>query len=61
VIDKLKEKIEMNRNDKNIYREYIKAFVNSDKAKELFSNDRDFAELIIDAPPTSNKKEDEYF
>ena len=58
----MKEKIELiilkNKNDKSNYKEYIKSFCNSEKAKEIYSDNSDFKDLenyVKDEP-----KEEEY-
>ncbi len=60
MIEKLKEKIDKNRNDKQIYKDYIKAFVDLEEAKNKFSDNSDFDDLIVEEVK-DNKKEDEYF
>ena len=45
MIDKIKKIIDKDKNDKEVYKEYIKSFCESEKAKELFKNDDDFKDL----------------
>lgn len=60
MLDKILEKIENNKKDKSSNKKYIKSFVNSKKAKELFSNNDDYNELKKSLVEKT-KKEDEYF
>lgn len=61
MIEKIKEKIDYNKKDKSAYKEYIKSFVNSDKAKELFGDNEYFKELNEEDNKEGNKEEDEFF
>ena len=45
MIEKIKEKINKDKKDKDNYKEYIKSFCNSKKAKELFKSNEDFNKL----------------
>lgn len=42
---KVKDKINLMKNDNNCYLKYIKTFVNNDKAKELFVRNDSFSNL----------------
>ena len=61
MIEKIKEKIDFNKIDKKPYKDYIKSFVECEKAKELFKDDEYFKELVDDKKEKNNKEEDEYF
>ena len=41
-LDEIKKKIDENKNDKNVYKQYIKSFCDSEKAKELFKSNEEF-------------------
>ena len=59
--EKIKKKIDELKKDKSSYKKYIKSFCESEKAKELFSNNDEFNELKEIVDEKNNKKEDEYF
>ncbi len=62
MIEKLKDKIDENKNDKTSYKKYIKSFCDSKKANELFNNNEEFKKLKEKIDKKENpKKEDEYF
>ena len=44
-MNKIKNKINLMKNDKTCYLKYIKCFVNNDKAKELFVRNESFINL----------------
>ena len=58
MIEKLKEKINKNKKDKNTFNEYIKSFCESEKIQDYYKENSEFNNLkrkyLID------KKEDEY-
>ena len=58
MIDEIKKRIDLNKKDKTAYKEYIKSFCDSEKAKELFKNNSDFKNLKKEK---KKEKEDEYF
>ena len=45
MLDKIKQIINKNKKDKNIYKEYIKCFCESEKAEELFKETEEFKNL----------------
>ena len=45
MIDKIKKKIDENKKDRKTFKEYIKSFCETEKAKELFENDDEFKRL----------------
>ena len=45
MIEKIKEKIDEDKKDKETIQEYIKVFCESEKAQELFKEDEDFKKL----------------
>ena len=45
IIDKIKEKIDEDKKDKETIEEYIKVFCESEKSEELFKEDENFKEL----------------
>ena len=45
MIGKIKDKIDENKKDKVVYKEYIKSFCDSEKAQELFRDNEDFKEI----------------
>ena len=45
MIDKIKEKIDEDKKDKETIEEYIKVFCESEKSEELFKEDENFKEL----------------
>ena len=45
MIEKIKQKIDENKKDKRSFKEYIKSFCSSDKAKELFEDNEEFKKL----------------
>ena len=53
MLDKIKQIINKNKKDKNIYKEYIKCFCESEKAEELFKETEEFKNL----KNSLNKKE----
>lgn len=59
MIEELKKRIDKSKNDKTIYKEYIKSFCESEKAKELFKNNKEFQKLKGENKP--KEKEDEFF
>ncbi len=62
MIEKLKSKIDENKNDKSSYKKYIKSFCDSKKANELFNNNDEFKNLKENIDKKEKpKKEDEYF
>ena len=63
MIERLKNMIDYNRYDKETYNKYIEAFVNCDKAKELYSTDPTYLELSekYNKNDLPEKKEDKYF
>lgn len=61
MIDKIKEKIDQNRFDRQTYLDYIKSFVDCKEAKELFKDDEGFKDLIEEKKEDNKKEEDEYF
>ena len=60
MIDEIREKIDLNKKDRETYKEYIKSFTSCEKAKELYSNDDDFNKLIGEKKE-NKKEEDEFF
>ena len=56
--NKLKEKIDKNKEDKTVYKEYIKSFTDNEITKELFSDNEDFKNLLV---KENKKEEDEFF
>jgi hypothetical protein len=62
MIEKIKKKIDENKQDKSSYQKYIKSFCDSQKANELFENNPDFKNLKETFDQKKKvKKEDEYF
>ncbi len=61
MIDEIKEKIDLNKKDRESYKEYIKAFVECEKAKELFSDNAAFKKMSGDKIEETIKEEDEFF
>ncbi len=53
MIEKIKNIINKNKKDKEVYKEYIKCFCDSEKAKELFKDNNEFKKLQT----SLNKKE----
>lgn len=45
MIDKIKEKIDEDKNDKETIEEYIKVFCESEESEELFKDDEEFKKL----------------
>ena len=45
MIDKIKEKIDKAKNDKENYKDYIKSFCDSKKVQEVFKDDDNFNKL----------------
>ena len=58
MIDKIKQKIDDNKKDIETINAYIKSFVESEKAKEIFKDNDDFKSLNKEKKEI---KEDEYF
>lgn len=58
MIDKVKQKIDDNKKDIETINAYIKSFIESEKAKELFKDNDDFKSLNKEKKEI---KEDEYF
>ena len=58
MIDKIKQKIDDNKKDIETINAYIKSFVESEKAKEIFKENDDFKLLNKEKKEI---KEDEYF
>ena len=58
MIDKVKQKIDDNKKDIETINAYIKSFVESEKAKEIFKDNDDFKSLNKEKKEI---KEDEYF
>jgi len=56
MIEKIKRKIDENKKDRKTFKEYIKSFCDSNKAKELFAENEDFKKLS-----NLNKKEKEEY
>ena len=54
MLDKIKNIINKNKKDKEVYKEYIKCFCESEKANELFKDNNEFKEL---KSKINNKKE----
>lgn len=62
MIERLKEVIDINRYDKEVYNSYIEAFTTCDKAKEIYKDNDDFIELSNNHKKEEDKvKEDKYF
>ena len=38
MIDEIREKVDLNKKDRTTYKQYIKAFTDCEKAKELFKD-----------------------
>ena len=60
MIDEIREKIDLNKKDRKTYRDYVKSFISSDKAKEIYAENSEFKKLT-GTKETTDKKEDEYF
>lgn len=60
MIDKVKEQIDINRNDNQTIIDYVDAFKKCEKAKELFYDDDDYKNYIQDEIK-EEKNEDEFF
>ena len=60
MVEEIKKRIDKSKNDKTVYREYIKSFCESEKAKELFKNNKEFGKLKPEEKETK-EKEDEFF
>ena len=60
MIDEIKEKIDLNKKDRKTYQEYIKAFTDSEKAREIYKDDEYFSRLTGEKI-VEQKEEDEFF
>ena len=60
MIEEIKKRIDKNKKDKTVYKEYIKSFCESEKAKELFKNNKEFQNLNK-LNNNTKEKEDEFF
>lgn len=60
MIEKIKQKIDENKADKETFKEYIKSFTECKEAVELFKNDESFKK-ILEEKEDIKKEEDEYF
>ena len=60
MIDEIREKIDLNKKDRKSYKDYVKSFINCDKAKELYSDDKDFQKLTGEKEENKTE-EDEFF
>ena len=60
MIEEIKKKIDANKKDTKVFKEYIKSFVESEKAQELFSEDESFNSLKQDKKVVK-KEEDKFF
>ena len=58
MIEDIKKKIDKNKEDKEVYKKYVKSFCDSAKAKELFKNSEDFNNVCKQFE--TNKKEEEF-
>lgn len=45
MLEKIKNRIKQNKNDKKVYNSYVKIFFELQKSKELFSEDENFNNL----------------
>ena len=61
MIDEIREKIDLNKNDRESYKEYVKAFTSCEKAKELFKDNDDYKYIIGEQKEEIKKEEDEFF
>ena len=61
MIEEIREKIDLNKKDRETYKEYVKAFINTEKAKELYSNNDDYNNLVGEKKEEIKKEEDEFF
>lgn len=61
MIDEIREKIDLNKNDRKTYQDYIKSFISSEKAKEIFKDNADFKKLTKEEITEENENEDEFF
>ena len=61
MIDEIREKIDLNKKDRESYKNYIKSFTSSEKAKELFADNKSFKELLGEKEEEIKKEEDEFF
>ncbi len=59
--DKIKEKIDNDKKDKEVIKEYIESFVASEKVKETFADNEDFKKLKGREEIQEIKEEDEFF
>ena len=60
MIDEIREKIDLNKKDIESYKEYVKAFVDLEKAKELFKDNSDY-KYLVGEKKEEIKEEDEFF
>ncbi len=56
MLEKIKNKIDDNKKDKQVYKEYIKSFCDCEKAQELFKSNEEFKNI----KKQFEKKEEEY-
>lgn len=61
MIDEIREKVDLNKKDRTTYKQYIKAFTDCEKARELFKDDSSFKKLIGEKEEEIQKEEDEFF
>ena len=61
MIEKIKEQIDKNKNDKKSFRDYIDAFVNTEQVKEYYIDNSSFDELSDSKKGDETKEEDEFF
>ena len=61
MIEKIKEQIDNNKNDKKSFRDYIDAFVNTEQVKEYYIDNSAFDELSDSKKGDETKEEDEFF
>ena len=60
--DKIKKRIEIDKKDKQVFKDYIDAFVKSDKAKEIYKDNNDIKSLTGSKDEIQEiKEEDEFF
>ena len=60
MMDKIKEQIDIEKNDKHSFQKYIDAFTTTDKIKEIYQNDDEFNNLIK-KEDKEKEEEDEFF